>query len=297
MAGDRELLERRVRRLLNEHKKFRYAKVSTTSAGSATGTTVVSTTLTQLDDHWNGAVCKILSGNAEGAERVIEDFANSTGTLTFTNNVFPIQIASGVSIELFEKGTWSGADVEQALLDSINFIAALLPKEVLEDYIVTETVGSVNGVADPPTSALDIHHVTINGKPAVPVSSKRFRRLISGQDSYLSTTGNTRFLYFFRGKNTTSGELVYAPSANHSVVYHKVPIATAWDSSGNLNGFPDKFWEPVVYYAVSLLWDQNETPELARVWESRSMDYLQSRGIEIKGKFRQELRTTARKAA
>ncbi len=293
MAGDRETLERRVRRYLNEVKKLRYAKVTTTSAGTSTGTTVISTSLTQLDDYFNGATCRILTGNAEGAERIVEDFTNSSGTLTFTNNVFPIQIASGVSIELFEEGSWSGSTIEQALLDSINFIAALLPKEVLEDYIVTETVGSVNGVADPPTNALDIHHVTINGKPASPVSPKRYRRLISGQDSFLSPTSNTRFLYFFEGKDSNNGQLCFAPAANHSVTYHKVPLLTAFDSSGNTS-FPDKFFEPVVYYCCALLFDQNENSEQARIWESRSMDYLQSRGIEIKSKFRQEVRSQAR---
>lgn len=286
-----------MRRLLNEHKKLRYRKETTTSAGTSTGTTVVCSDLDEFDDHWNGTICRITSsGFAEGAERIVEDFTSSSGTLTFTNNVFPIQIGSGVDFELFEKGSWSGSDIEQALLDSINFVAALLPKEVLEDYVVTETVGSVNGVADPPTNALDIHHITINGKPAVPISSKRYRRLISGQDSYLSTTGNTRFLYFFEGKDSDDGQLRFAPAANWDVTYHKVPLLTAFDSSGNTS-FPDKFFEPVIFYAVSILWDQNESPDLARIWESRAMDNLSSKGIEIKAKFRQEVRSSMRPQA
>jgi hypothetical protein len=284
--GDREALERRVRRYLNEERQFRYKKTTTTSAGAAAGTTIVSTNLTQLDDWWNGCLATILDGNAEGAERLVEDFTNSTGTLTFTNNAFPIQIASGTTIELTEKGSWSGRTIEQALLDSINFIAALLPKEVLEDYVVTETVGSVNGVADPPTNALDIHHVTINGKPAVPISSKRYRRLISGQDSYLSSTSNTRFLYFFEAKDGSNGQLRFAPAANHSVKYHKVPLLTAFDSSGNTS-FPDKFFEPVVYYACSLLWSQAEDTNNAQIWEKKAMEHIQSRGNVISSKFKQ----------
>lgn len=296
MPGDRESLERRVRRYLNEIRNLRYKKTTATSVGASTGATIISTNLTQLDDYYNGCIVRILDGNAEGAERLVEDFTNSTGTLTFTNNVFPIQIASGTGFEIGEVGSWSSSTIEQALLDSINFIAALLPKEVLEDYIVTETVGSVNGVADPPTGALDIHHITINGKPAVPVSSKRYRRLISGQDSFLSSTSNTRFLYFFRGKDSSNGELVFAPAANHSVTYHKTPLATAFDSSGNIS-FPDKFFEPVVLYTVAMLFDQNENSEQARIWESRAMDHLQSRGIEIKTKFRQEVRSQIRPQA
>lgn len=292
--GDRESLERRVRRFLNEEKSFRYKKTTTTSAGASTGATVISTNLTQVDDSWNGCIVRILSGNAEGQERTVEDFANSTGTLTFTNNVFPVQIDSGVSIEIFEVGSWSGSSIEQALLDSINYVAALVPKEALEDYIVTETVGAVSGVADPPTSALDIHHITINGKPAVPISSKRYRRIISGQDSYLNPVGTTRYLYFFSGKDSTNGQLRFAPSGSFDVVYHKTPIA-AWNSDGDITNFPDKLWQAVVCYSCSLLWDAAEDYDAARIWGSRTLDYLSSIGVEIKAKFRQEVRTSSKR--
>lgn len=282
-------MERRVRRALNQERKFRYKKTTTTGNGASDGSTVISTNLTELDDHWNGCLVSCLDGSFEGSERIVEDFTASSDTLTFTNNVFPGQVLSGTSIEITERGTWTGRTIEQALKDSINFIASIVPKAFLASngYVFAETVGSVAGVAAPPANALDIHHITINGKPAVPVPVERIRRLISGQDSYLDPVGTTRYLYVFEGKDADESQLRHFPASNASVVYHKVPLFTDFDSNG-ATSFPDTLFSAVVYYATGILWDINESADLAQKWEKRALDDLQARGIKITIKAKQE---------
>jgi hypothetical protein len=77
--------------------------VSTTSDGAADGTTVISTSLTEADDFWNGGYCTIRGLDTSNASRAsywetqpITDFAS--GTLTVT--AFPGQIKSGCTIHV-----------------------------------------------------------------------------------------------------------------------------------------------------------------------------------------------------
>lgn len=281
MAGHLELLIRRVRDCVNEHKKLRYAKTTTTSSGASAGTTIISSNLGQLDDHWNGAQCVILDGNAEGQRRIVEDFTNSTGTLTFTNNPFSIQIPSGVSIEIGELGAWSNVSIKQWLIDSTNLMAGLLPISVLRTYLRKAEIGSVSGVADlAGYKFINIAYVQISGKPAIQVEPERASRLINGEDSFLGPTTSNRYLWHLRGKDTAEAELFHAPQTNQTVQVHYVPLFEAFDSDGNF-GWPVELYEPVVYYAASLCFTNNESPDLAALWAERAQAFLQSKGIKV----------------
>ena len=55
-----------------------------TASSTGTTTTLIDTSLTQADDHWNGALLVIFQGTNEGSTAVVTDFVASSDTLTFT---------------------------------------------------------------------------------------------------------------------------------------------------------------------------------------------------------------------
>lgn len=279
-ASTLEILMRNVRRNLKEHRNLRYQRFTTTSAGAAAGTTAISTELDDLDDTWNGCVATILNGNEEGQSRIVEDFTASTDTLAFTNNPFKVQVGSGVIMELTEGGIWSGQDLKQALVDAINELAGALPKAVLRNYIVKETVGSVNGIAAPPQNAIDLHHVEINSKPAIPVPPREMNRMISGQDAFLNPTTSNRYLYLWEGKDNDQGQLRHAPAVNASVVYHKVPLMTEFDENG-ATLWPKELHQAAEILATANLWLINEDAQLYELWRNRLKQHFESRGVKV----------------
>jgi hypothetical protein len=319
MASDIELLERDVRRLLDEAKNLRYKRTTASAGGAADGTTV-QTALTQLTNHWRGCAITVLSGDAEGAERTIES-SSAAGLLSFTNNPFPIAIAASVEIEISEKGTWSGSDLKRWLIDSINFVAGVLPKSMLRTYLrkttattaddgslrfgpltlgdITEdettlgdaadiTLGDTGGTEGAGSAAelvrmLDIHYLTVNGKPAVSIPPERISRLISGRDAFLSSALNRRFFYHFRGRNSYSAEISIAPVVEAAdVVLHYIPLMENFGSDGSTY-FPKELWQPVVYDTVATSFEQNENIQLATLWRKKRDEWLVSRGVQLSG--------------
>lgn len=286
MASHVETMLRQLRDKVGEHKLLRFATGTTTSAGASGGTTLVDTGRTELDDFWNGAETILTSGASEGARRLTEDSAAS-GTLTFTNNAFPKQVASSVTYELGEIGAWSSRDLRQYLIEGINFLAGALPKAVLRDYLRKQAVSSVNGVATLPTGIIDLHYLDINGKPAIPVPVERASRLISGEDTFANPTTVEAYLYHIRGASTTAAELYHAPAVNATVNVHYIPHFSDFDSSGNTT-WPVELWDAAIHYAAGLAWAQNEEPELHNLWMGRLSNLLQAKGVKITLVLRQE---------
>ena len=287
MASHLELMEREVRGFLNENLKSRYLRFTTTSDGAANGSTIISTDLYGQDDVWNGTEIEILSGTLEGQSRIAEDFTNSTDTLDFSNNKFPQQIASGVSCELYESKIWSGKQIRNRLIQAINTLAGIIPKAMLKDYIVKETVGSVGGVADPPASCIDLHAIYINSLPAVPVPVERMERLISGRDAFASPTTTTRYFYTFEGKDSTNGQLRHFPAVNASIAYHKIPYMSAFESNGSTY-FPVEFHSVVAAYAAYLSYLANRDLDFAASYKNLVFEKLQALGIKVAQFARQE---------
>lgn len=289
MASNLESLERRVRQALNEAKKLRYKRTTSTSIGAAAGTSIISTNLGELADHWNGAICVVLDGDAEGAERVVEDFTAGTGVLTFTNNPFPIQIAAGTTFELHEKGTWSGRDLKQWLIDSINLLAGILPKALLRSYLRSATLTTASdgtvSLADLPM--IDIHYITINSKPGVELPPERISRTLSGNDTFLASSNTGRYFYSFRGRSTSIAELIISPAIETTVKIHHVPLMTAFESDGSTY-FPVEFFDGVVLDTVATAWEHNENPALAKAWRDKRDIWLASRGVKVRALSRSE---------
>ena len=97
------------------------AYVIGTSEGAAGGTTFISTKLTQPNDFWNGSwiymVDDISDGPNTGAVRLISDFANSTGTLTFLEG-FPAVTTAEDQIEIH--APWNALQMHDAINDAID---------------------------------------------------------------------------------------------------------------------------------------------------------------------------------
>lgn len=105
---------------------------TTTSAGAAGGTTVVSTALYRFaDDEINNWWVLVTSGTYAGQSREITDFVSSTGTITVTQ-AFGGQIATSVTFEVMP---FDPADVERALnkalYDSYDYIVVRLNNQTL----------------------------------------------------------------------------------------------------------------------------------------------------------------------
>lgn len=287
MASHLELMQREVRGFLNENLKSRYLRFTTTSAGAANGSTIISTDLFGQDDWLNGVEVEVLSGTLEGMSRIAEDFTNSTDTLDFSNNKFPAQVASGISCELYESKIWSGKQIRGRLIQAINTLAGLIPKAMLGDYIVKETVGSVAGIADPPSSKVDLHSIQINDKPAIPVPVERMERLISGRDAFAAPTTTTRYFYVFEGKDLTNGQLRHFPAVNASVVYHKVRHMSSFESDGSTY-FPVEFHSAAAAYAAYLSYLANRDLDFAKGYRDLAVEKLQALGIKATPLLRQE---------
>lgn len=287
MASHLELMTREVRGHLNENLKSRYLRFTTTSDGAADGSTVISTSLYGQDNSWNGCEVEVLSGTLEGQSRIAEDFTNSTDTLDFSNNKFPAQVATGILCELYESKIWSGKQIRDRLVQAINTLAGIIPKAMLKDYIVKETVGSVGGVADPPASCMDLHTVYINDKPAVPVPVERMERLISGRDAFISPTTTDKYFYLFEGKDATNGQLRHFPAVNASVQYHKVPYMSGFETNGSTY-FPVEFHSAAAAYAAYLSYLANRDLDFAASYRALAKEKLEALGIKAVKLAKQE---------
>lgn len=116
-----------LRNLLGEGdlNKGRRLNFLTTSAGASDGTTVVASTVAGVDDGYIGAYLRSEDSLTQGEERVITDFVNSSGTFT-VSPAFSGQIATGDSVNMFERGKYSDLDLENSLLQAEYTLAQTL---------------------------------------------------------------------------------------------------------------------------------------------------------------------------
>jgi len=129
----RERVRARIRNLLGESdlNKGRRQSFTTTSAGAAGGSTVVSTELTTFyptDDGLIGAYLRCRDGANAGEERLITDYTQTSGTVT-VDPVFSGTTETAKEYELFERGRFSDLEIEDAIQDAQIKIAKILPEE------------------------------------------------------------------------------------------------------------------------------------------------------------------------
>jgi hypothetical protein len=287
LASHLELMIRQLRSNLQEQVKLRYISATTTSDGATDGTSIVSTNLQELVDSWNGAEALLTSGSYSGQSRKVEDFTATTDTLSFTNDPWPTMVASGVTFELAEAGVFSHYQLKQYLIQAINFMAGLLPKTVLRNYIRKAPYTSSSGAVAIDINAVDIHMILINGKPGIQIPPERNYRMLSGKDAFLEPTTSDRYLYYFRGASASASELVHAPAVSASIAVHYIPNMTDFESDGSTT-WPRELWPPAINYATGLALLANEDVGLAQGWLGRAQDEASAKGAKAKFVSRQE---------
>jgi hypothetical protein len=248
----------------------RYKAATSTSAGTSDGTTIISTSLTQLDDAWNGCECVLSTGEV----KKVEDFTASTDTLTFTNNPFPKQVGSGVSFELFEPGTWRGDDLKRFIEQAGRVFTRIAPDDILRNFAVRESKAGSLGTINLPSEVLRFVEpiLLINGKKVDILPPEEASYLTEG--AFIDPTDGA-FIGYFAGRQSSSqnvGQFKYKPAVNQSGTWHFVP-RPSFDTSGNWK-VPEELWEPIIFIATNLALLANEMIELAAGWERQAMSYL-----------------------
>ena len=265
--SDFSLLLTRVRSNLLE-SGVKYKRTTTTSAGSSTGSTMVSTNLTEVNDAWNVLDCTIIAGDTalNGQKRVVEDFTASNDTLDFTNNVWPKQVGNGLTFELTEPGIWAGDDLRRFIEEAANIYLKAAPDDVLLNYRFAEDIGSVTGLVDLPNNVLKFVDpiVEIGGRPAAIISPGR--ALAFDNDPYIPATPGS-FLAYFDSRITTTkeiGRLKHKPATNATCTFHYIPVAS-FDNDGAWQ-IDEGLWEDIVLISTFLALMANERPDLANNW-------------------------------
>jgi len=220
-------------------------------------------------------LCTIITGDAalNGLEKTVEDFTASSDTLSFTNNVWPKQVGSGLTFELTEPGIWSANDLRKFIESSANRFLRLA-SDLGVNYAVEETIGAVTGVVDLPANVLKFvdPQIKIDGKVAAIISPDRASQL--DDDPFINpTTGEP--IGHFLGRSSAStdvGRFKFKPATNASVIFNFIPIAS-FDNNGAWK-VPEEAWEAIQYLAVSEALLANERPDLSGQWERKALMYL-----------------------
>lgn len=273
--SDFSIILGRVRSNLKQ-KGVRHKLFTTTSNGATDGTTVISTELTELDDYWNNA--QLISQNLTTQEtldvRTVEDFANTGGILSFTNNPLRSQMLSGSILVVTEKGSWREDDLKRFVLEAADIFLRIAPEDIARNFKVRQNVGGLTGNANTPANVLRYVKPTVlvDGKKCKVMSPDRASYLTEG--AYLPTDS---YVGYFAGRLDATkniGQFRYRPSNNVNVQYHFIPVP-AFDTSNNWK-VPDEMWNPIVFGATQLALAANERIQLAAKWEQKMVVFAQN---------------------
>lgn len=264
--------------------QLRYKTATTSGAGAAGGTTLVSTGLAGVDDAWNEMEVKITSGTNSGERRNVGDWVNSTSTMTFVNP-FTTQVATTVTFEVGEKGFFSDHELLDMFTESQLELRLLLRPEAfpadLEWIAIAGTAGSATvpaTVHESPQSMLFVdtaasgeYDVTI-----LPVDEKdRFR-----DDAFLGSQLKDIVAIFEEGK------IKYRPTDAGSFKIPQVPIfANVTFTTGSV--FPAYLHSLQITYAVWRGWLKREHSDIAQVWRQSYLDSIATINERVKGTIKQ----------
>ena len=228
-----------IRQNLFEHGKIRYRKSATTSSGNSGGTTAVDSGASSfVDGYFNGCYFRLLSGTgARQKEVLVSGFTSASGTFTFAETI-GLQVASGVSYEVFEKGIFT----DVAIIDWINAELAAVPTYLNDDALVhiikKTTTSGTSGVASLPSDALKIISVEIGGRVAALLNPDEKNRFTS--DPWIPAVSGENYVAIFTGSTSVDsdnlyGRLEYRPNDNATVTYTIIPKLPDISSSQSLN--------------------------------------------------------------
>ena len=119
-TSTRAALRQEIARRVNMDFALRIG-ASSTATGGTTTTLIDTNNLKQPDDFWNGAWLYIANDASattnDGKVRLISDFANSSGTMTFLE---PLGAANASSDEYEIHSPWNALQIHDAINDAID---------------------------------------------------------------------------------------------------------------------------------------------------------------------------------
>ena len=216
MAKTVENLLVSVRRNLMEKTGLRYILSTTTSNGNAGGTTLVDSSLNSYkDDHFISCVVRLASGTAAGhKEPLVSDFTGASGTITVAES-FGVQVVSGVSYEIMERGLWSDAQLIEYLNAEQDALMDLLSNEALMQITKYADTSGTLGVGDLPSDMQRFISVSANGYNLGLLKPDEFNRLQT--DAFISAS-ITRGVAIVQG-----AKIYYKPASNVTLKVSYVP--------------------------------------------------------------------------
>jgi len=253
----------------------RYKLTTATSDGDATGSTIISTNLAEVDDAWNGMNCTIITGitNLNGLTKSVENFIDSSGTLEFTNNVWPLKVTSGATFSLTEKGIWHAEDLRQYIVTAANWFLRKA-SDLNVNYTVREDVSGTSGVSNLPANVMKFVEpiVKIGGEVAAIISPDRAAAF--DDDAFIDATNGSFMAYFWgRSSSATSiGQLIYKPATNKTLTFNFVPLAVF--TTADAWKVPDETWDAIAMVAAGLALQANERPDLGNTWIQQGFSFL-----------------------
>jgi hypothetical protein len=240
-------LIRRVRSSYDELLGGLYQKTTTTSAGNAGGTTFVSTNVTGVDDFINQKELVIASGDANGQRREISDWDNGTNTGTLLTTA-GFLIASGIDIEIGEKGFWSDREILDWANDGNNdAINRLTNKALADTHDTVDTTAGLLGVANFPSDYIRLadqgqgKFVLIDGAVTPIIDPGQYQRFV---DDTFTPTSLGRGIAMLR-----NGEVHYRPANNATITWHYIKEGAEIDID-NAPDIPAEIHHALVDYIV-----------------------------------------------
>ncbi len=262
-------------------KGVRFKRFNSTSAGAAAGTTIISTTLSELDDYWNGCTCVKIDTTQEALEqRKVVDFTASSDTLDFTGNPWDVQIASGVTFELYEPGTWRGDELKRFLLEAADLFCRTASRDILENFVVRETKTASLGVVDTPSKVLRYEdpRVSINGQKVDVLPASKYAYLDEG--AFIDTV-NGKYIGYFAGRSGSSqdvSQFLFTPKHNKDCEFTFIPVPEF--DINNAWKVPEEAWTPIVHGAAQLSLQANGMVELGQGWEREMLKFLPGQRLD-----------------
>ena len=245
---------------LNKGRRYNFV---TSGAGASDGTTVVASSATGIDDSVIGAYLTPFSEAAQGEERGIIDFVDSSGTFT-VSPAFSVQIDTGsqaITMAMFERGKYSDLELENALLQAENKIAMLLPTNAL--FYLQETVecSLTNGVIRRDIVLSNMVQLTMMTDidrnvvfRILPATALQVLKTTNHAD--FATTGRPAVIQAGTPANDRYGDLWVLPSDIATVEAHIIKSPTDFTVAGatetSISDTPDRYEALIILYAAYL---------------------------------------------
>jgi len=256
---------------LKDTGQLRYKEGTTTSAGAADGSTLVSTSLGGADDAWNQAEVRITSGDNSGQRRQIGDYVSSTGTISLVEN-FTHQVANSVTFEIGEKGFISDHQLIEWFTEAQDKLVVILAEDAFPGHSKRLSVAGTGGTSAALPTDLTGAPSTLQFKDnsgneydvtvLPPSEHDRFR-----EDAFMGSALSDMVAIFQNGK------ISYRPTNNGTLLLPIVPKFNPVTFSGG-SQLPTYLHQLQITWAVYKGWKVRERLDQANAAKTDFIDLV-----------------------